>query len=106
MAAALGIGVDANQNGLHPGKVLTSMLKRVDVATYNVMKTGKDGTFKPGIKVLGLAEDGVGWAHGRQQQGPGHRRHAGGGRSGQGRHHRRQRCRSTTTCQTRSAPSQ
>lgn len=59
---ALGIGVDSNQNGLHPGKVLTSMLKRVDVATYEVMKTAKDGSFKPGIKSLGLAEDGVGYA--------------------------------------------
>ena len=59
---ALSIGVDANQNYLHPGKVLTSMLKRVDVAVYNVMKSGKDGTFKPGIQVLGLAEDGVGYA--------------------------------------------
>ena len=47
---------------LHPGKVLTSMLKRVDVAVYNVMKSGKDGTFKPGIQELGLAEDGVGYA--------------------------------------------
>jgi basic membrane protein A and related proteins len=59
---ALSIGVDANQNYLHPGKVLTSMLKRVDVAVYNVMKSGKDGTFKPGIQSLGLAEDGVGYA--------------------------------------------
>ena len=59
---ALSIGVDANQNYLHPGKVLTSMLKRVDVAVYNVMKSGKDGTFKPGIQALGLAEDGVGYA--------------------------------------------
>ena len=59
---ALGIGVDANQNGLHPGKVLTSMLKRVDVAVYNVMKSGKDGTFKAGIEALGAAEDGVGYA--------------------------------------------
>ena len=58
----LSIGVDANQNHLHPGKVLTSMLKRVDVAVYNVMKSGKDGTFKPGIQALGLAEDGVGYA--------------------------------------------
>jgi len=61
-AGKLGIGVDSNQNMLHPGKVLTSMLKRVDVATYNVVKAGKDGTFKPGVKVLGLAEGGVGWA--------------------------------------------
>ena len=59
---ALSIGVDANQNHLHPGKVLTSMLKRVDVAVYNVMKAGKDGTFKGGIPALGLKEDGVGYA--------------------------------------------
>ena len=61
-AGKLGIGVDSNQNGLHPGKVLTSMLKRVDVATYNVFKMGQDGTFKPGLTVLGLSEGGVGWA--------------------------------------------
>jgi basic membrane protein A len=58
----LSIGVDANQNYLYPGKVLTSMLKRVDVAVYNVMKDGKDGKFQGGIKALGLAEDGVGYA--------------------------------------------
>jgi basic membrane protein A len=59
---ALSIGVDSNQNYLHPGKVLTSMLKRVDVAVYNVMMDGKNGAFKGGIKALGLAEDGVGYA--------------------------------------------
>ncbi len=59
---ALSIGVDANQNYLHPGKVLTSMLKRVDVAVYNAMKTGKEGTFKPGIQALGLKEGGVDFA--------------------------------------------
>jgi len=58
----LSIGVDSNQNYLHPGSVLTSMLKRVDVAAYNVYKTAADDTWKPGIQVLGLAEDGVGWA--------------------------------------------
>jgi basic membrane protein A and related proteins len=58
----MAIGVDANQNYLYPGKILTSMMKRVDVAVYNVMKSGKDGTFKPGIQALGLAEDGVGVA--------------------------------------------
>ena len=61
-AGKLGIGVDSNQNGLHPGKVLTSMLKRVDVATYNTFKQAKDGTWKAGVSVLGLAEDGVGFA--------------------------------------------
>ncbi len=58
----LAIGVDSNQNYLHPGTMLTSMLKRVDVAAYNSFKTALDGTWKPGIQVLGLAEDGVGWA--------------------------------------------
>ncbi len=58
----LSVGVDANQNYLYPGKVLTSMMKRVDVAVYNVMKDGKDGKFQGGIKALGLAEDGVGYA--------------------------------------------
>jgi basic membrane protein A and related proteins len=57
----LAIGVDANQNYLYPGKMLTSMLKRVDVAVYNTMKNGNAG-FKPGIQALGLAEDGVGVA--------------------------------------------
>ena len=36
-AGKLGIGVDFNQNYLHPGKVLTSMLKRVDIATYDAL---------------------------------------------------------------------
>ncbi|SIQ76442.1 nucleoside-binding protein [Rhizobium sp. RU20A] len=61
-AGKLGIGVDSNQNGLHPGKVLTSMLKRVDVAVYDAFKSAKDDTFAPGISVLGLKEDGVGFA--------------------------------------------
>ncbi|MFK7858751.1 MAG: BMP family protein [Granulosicoccus sp.] len=58
----LAIGVDSNQNYLHPGTMLTSMLKRVDVAAYNAFKDAQDGTWEPGMKVLGLAEDGVGWA--------------------------------------------
>ncbi|WP_259780073.1 BMP family lipoprotein [Aestuariispira ectoiniformans] len=56
------IGVDSNQNHLHPGTMLTSMVKRVDVAAYNVFKTASEGKFKPGINNLGLAEGGVGWA--------------------------------------------
>ena len=58
----LSIGVDSNQNYLHPGSVLTSMLKRVDVAAYEVFKTAMEHTWAAGIKDLGLAEDGVGWA--------------------------------------------
>lgn len=61
-AGKLGIGVDSNQNALHPGKVLTSMLKRVDVAAYNSFKAARDGSWKPGVAVLGLKEDGVAWA--------------------------------------------
>jgi basic membrane protein A len=61
-AGKFSIGVDSNQNHLHPGSVLTSMIKRVDVATYNAMKGAEDGTWQPGLIVLGLAEDGVGAA--------------------------------------------
>ncbi|EIM25798.1 BMP family lipoprotein [Microvirga lotononidis] len=61
-AGKLGIGVDSNQNALHPGKILTSMVKRVDVATYNVFDQAKKGSFKSGLQVLGLKEDGVAWA--------------------------------------------
>ena len=56
----LSIGVDSNQNYLHPGKVLTSMLKRVDVAVYDAMKAGTD--LETGVFQLGLAEEGVGFA--------------------------------------------
>lgn len=55
----LSIGVDANQNYLHEGQVLTSMLKRVDVAVYNAFSAEE---FTAGITVLGLAEEGVGYA--------------------------------------------
>ena len=56
----LSIGVDSNQNYLHPGKVLTSMLKRVDVAVYEAMKAGTD--LETGVFKRGLAENGVGFA--------------------------------------------
>ena len=42
--------------------MLTSMLKRVDVAAYDAFMGAMEGTWEPGIRVLGLAEDGVGWA--------------------------------------------
>ncbi|MBN9531192.1 MAG: BMP family ABC transporter substrate-binding protein [Alphaproteobacteria bacterium] len=56
------IGVDSNQNYLHPGSVLTSMIKRVDNAVYDSFKSAKDGTWKAGMVSLGLKEDGVGYA--------------------------------------------
>lgn len=61
-AGKLGIGVDSNQNGLQPGKVLTSMLKRVDVAVYEAFTAAKNDKFEFGISNLGLKEDGVGYA--------------------------------------------
>src|SRR6056297_941717 len=56
----LGIGVDSNQNHLHPGQVLTSMVKRVDNAVYEAMKAG--GDLETGINVMGLSNGGVGYA--------------------------------------------
>ena len=61
-AGKLAIGVDSNQNGMAPGSVLTSMLKRVDVAAYETFMDVKNGSFSSGIRVLGLAEGGVDWA--------------------------------------------
>ncbi|WP_339950375.1 BMP family ABC transporter substrate-binding protein [uncultured Albimonas sp.] len=58
----LAIGVDSNQNGLAPGSVLTSMLKRVDVAVYETFMDVKDDNWSAGFEVFGLAEDGVGVA--------------------------------------------
>jgi basic membrane protein A and related proteins len=53
-AGKLAIGVDSNQNHLHPGTMLTSMVKRVEVAVYNSFKQ-----HKPGVTSLGLKEGGV-----------------------------------------------
>jgi len=58
----LAIGVDSNQNHLHPGTILTSMIKRVDLVVYEAFKTAKDGTWKAGLRNLGVAENGVGYA--------------------------------------------
>ena len=56
----LSIGVDANQNYLHPGEVLTSMMKRVDNAVYEAMTQGED--LETGFNVMGVANEGVGYA--------------------------------------------
>lgn len=56
----LSIGVDSNQNYLHPGKVLTSMMKRVDNAVYEAFKMGTD--LETGVVVMDLASQGVGYA--------------------------------------------
>ena len=62
-AGKFAIGVDSNQNYLQPGSVLTSMLKRVDNAVHTALnEAGDDATFKPGLTILGLAEEGVGYS--------------------------------------------
>ena len=56
------IGVDSNQNGVKPGFVLTSMVKRVDNAVYDVVKEVNAGRFEGGFHVFGLDKDGVAYA--------------------------------------------
>lgn len=63
------IGVDSNQNWIRPGRILTSMLKRVDLAVLESMKELKAGTWKGGVKRFGLSNQGVDYAldeHNRQ----------------------------------------
>ena len=62
-AGKLGIGVDSNQNGLHPGSVLTSMVKSVDVAVYKAFEDSAKGNWSAGVQALGLKEGGVDWAY-------------------------------------------
>jgi basic membrane protein A len=56
------IGVDANQNWVKPGHILTSMLKRIDNAVYSIVKDEVEGKFNGGVHVYGLENDGVGYA--------------------------------------------
>jgi len=56
----LSIGVDSNQNYMHPGKVLTSMMKRVDNAVYDAFTAGN--ALETGFNVMGLSNGGVGYA--------------------------------------------
>ncbi|WP_296074124.1 BMP family ABC transporter substrate-binding protein [uncultured Agrobacterium sp.] len=61
-ARKFAIAVDSNQNFLHPGTMLTSMVKRVDEAAYRALDEELKGTWKAGTVVYGLNEDGVSWA--------------------------------------------
>ncbi|GGD05246.1 BMP family lipoprotein [Aureimonas glaciei] len=61
-AGKFGIGVDSNQNALHPGHVLTSMVKRVDNAVFQAFDDAAKDKFTAGATTLGLAEDGVGYS--------------------------------------------
>src|SRR5687768_3172544 len=56
------IGVDSNQNMVKPGFVLTSMVKRVDNAVYQIVSDVVNKQFKGGFHVFGLDKDGVAYA--------------------------------------------
>jgi basic membrane protein A len=56
------IGVDSNQNMVKPGFVLTSMVKRVDNAVYDIVGDVVNHRFVSGLHVFGLDKDGVGYA--------------------------------------------
>jgi basic membrane protein A len=58
----LAIGVDTNQNSIFPGHVLTSLVKRVDTAVFNTMKSTQESNWQPGIKSLGLKEGALDFA--------------------------------------------
>ena len=58
----LAIGVDDNQNYMQPGTMLTSMFKLVGDAAYDSYEAAMNDTWDPALRVLGLAENGVGWA--------------------------------------------
>jgi basic membrane protein A len=61
-ARRFAIGVDSNQNGVKPGYVLTSMVKRVDTAVYDIVREVVGGRFTGGFHVNGLETDGVGYS--------------------------------------------
>ncbi|MEP7028751.1 MAG: BMP family protein [Candidatus Eisenbacteria bacterium] len=60
----LAIGVDSDQQSAMPGHVLTSMVKRVDIAVFNTIKDAKNGTFPGGqTHIFGLKEGGVDYVY-------------------------------------------
>ena len=62
-AKKLAIGVDADQHDEMPGTVVTSMIKRADVAVFDTIRAVLDGKFAGGMRVFGLADDGVDYIH-------------------------------------------
>jgi basic membrane protein A and related proteins len=58
----LAIGVDSNQNWVKPGFILTSMIKRVDVAVYKTVQEVVEDRFKGGLHLYGLDNDGIAYA--------------------------------------------
>jgi basic membrane protein A len=58
---AKAVGVDSDQHEEMPGTVITSMIKRADVAVFETVKAVAEGRFQGGLRSFGLAEDGVGY---------------------------------------------
>jgi len=56
------IGVDANQNDMAPGRVLTSMRKKVEEAVFRTARDVAEGRMAGGIRNVGLAEGMLGWS--------------------------------------------
>jgi basic membrane protein A len=59
----LAIGVDADQYDDMPGTVVTSMIKRVDVAVFETIRSVLDGSFTGGVHAFGLKEQGIDYVH-------------------------------------------
>ena len=57
------IGVDADQYSEAPGRIVTSMVKGIDVAVFDMINRVKQGTFKGGVYTYGLPENGVGYVY-------------------------------------------
>ncbi|MEG1505810.1 MAG: BMP family ABC transporter substrate-binding protein, partial [Lachnospiraceae bacterium] len=56
------IGCNSNQNSIDPDHVVASMLKRVDTASYDIVKSMQEDSLKVGEEVvLGLSDDGIGY---------------------------------------------
>jgi len=62
-AHVLAIGVDSDQHDEMPGTVVTSMVKRADVAVFEAIRAVVEHRFEAGMRVFGLAEDGVDYVH-------------------------------------------
>jgi basic membrane protein A len=64
----LAIGVDSDQHDEAPGHVLTSMVKRVDVAVFELIRELKEGRWQGGVRTFGLADDGITWVYDQRNQ--------------------------------------
>ncbi len=62
-ANALAIGVDSDQYDEQPGTVLTSMIKRADVAVFDIIRDVTAGRFESGMRVFGVADGAIDYVH-------------------------------------------